>query len=305
MDARESALASTRRNNKITEMTDDYFHYRGTRYKLESACFYRHNAEVLAESKAAQEMFDGVNSFRLAENEQFIKHAKRYLRTSNRTQSASSTVFEVSIGIRRGDILVVENPIGGRAGSYSGGSVPPAEPVYRPRAMTPRQAFGSGALARSGLAAQSGGYGGELGGVASGAAPYAQSGVSAVSSGGGRLDALVGGVQALATLTSMGVIRPSETGSGIDIGEGTGNGVGSTPLGDAAPFEFVKSATGDDVLSMAARGFGESVEADCFYQYERDMDICNALAGMMGSGMRGLALCKQNAFQDYQTCRGF
>jgi len=45
--------------------------------------------------------------------------------------------------------------------------------------------------------------------------------------------------------------------------------------------------------------------SDCFYQYERDMDICNALAGMMGSGMRGLALCKQNAFEDYQTCRGF
>jgi hypothetical protein len=78
-----------------------------------------------------------------------------------------------------------------------------------------------------------------------------------------------------------------------------------TPLGDAAPFEYNESATGDDVLSMAARGFGESVQADCFYQYERDMDICNALAGMMGSGMRGLALCKQNAFQDYQTCRGF
>lgn len=79
----------------------------------------------------------------------------------------------------------------------------------------------------------------------------------------------------------------------------------STPLGDAVPFEYGKSAMGDDVLSTAARGFGESVQADCFYQYERDMDICNALAGMMGSGMRGLALCKQNAFGDYQTCRRF
>jgi hypothetical protein len=91
----------------------------------------------------------------------------------------------------------------------------------------------------------------------------------------------------------------------FDLGEVTDAGSGSTPLGNAAPFEYVKSATGNDVLSIAARGFGESVQADCFYRYERDMDICNALAGMMGSGMRGLALCKQNAFEDYQTCRGF
>lgn len=79
----------------------------------------------------------------------------------------------------------------------------------------------------------------------------------------------------------------------------------STPLDNAVPFEYVKSATSDDVLSIAARGVGEEMNANCFYQYERDLDICNALAGMMGSGMRGLALCKQNAFEDYQTCRGF
>jgi hypothetical protein len=98
---------------------------------------------------------------------------------------------------------------------------------------------------------------------------------------------------------------PSIEDDSLNLGDMSSTGAGSTPLGDAAPFEYVKSATGDDVMSMAARGFGESVQADCFYQYERDMNICNALAGMMGSGMRGLALCKQNAFQDYQTCRGF
>jgi hypothetical protein len=79
----------------------------------------------------------------------------------------------------------------------------------------------------------------------------------------------------------------------------------TTPLSDAAPFEYVEPGTDNDVLSVAVRGMGEAMNADCFYQYERDMDICNALAGMMGSGMRGLALCKQNAFEDYQTCRGF
>ena len=78
----------------------------------------------------------------------------------------------------------------------------------------------------------------------------------------------------------------------------------TTPLGDAAPFEYIKSATSDDVLSIAARGFGESVEADCFSDYETNLDMCNALAGHIG-GVRAIALCKQNAFAKCQTCRGF
>jgi hypothetical protein len=36
----------------------------------------------------------------------------------------------------------------------------------------------------------------------------------------------------------MGVIRPSATGSGIDIGELTAIGGAATPLGDAAPLEL-------------------------------------------------------------------
>jgi hypothetical protein len=40
----------------------------------------------------------------------------------------------------------------------------------------------------------------------------------------------------------------------LNLGDVTELHAGSTPLGDAAPFEYVKSATGDDVLSIAARG---------------------------------------------------
>jgi predicted DNA-binding transcriptional regulator AlpA len=90
----------------------------------------------------------------------------------------------------------------------------------------------------------------------------------------------------------------------FDLGEVTDAGSGSTPLGDAAPFEYAENATSDDVLSMAARGFGESVEADCFGDYETNLDMCNALAGHIG-GVRAIASCKQNAFAKYQTCRGF
>ncbi|MDP9155368.1 MAG: hypothetical protein M3O74_14075 [Pseudomonadota bacterium] len=90
----------------------------------------------------------------------------------------------------------------------------------------------------------------------------------------------------------------------FDLGNVSEVGTGSTPLGDAAPFEYFRSATGDDVLSAAARGVGEELNADCFYEYESAMRTCDNLAHLMG-GARGYALCKQNAFEDHQTCRGF
>ena len=90
----------------------------------------------------------------------------------------------------------------------------------------------------------------------------------------------------------------------FDLGDVTEFDGGSTPLGDAAPFEYVKSVTGDDVLSIAARGVSEAHEADCFAEYESELDFCNALAPPIG-GARATALCKQNAFDRYQQCRGY
>jgi hypothetical protein len=89
-----------------------------------------------------------------------------------------------------------------------------------------------------------------------------------------------------------------------DLGDVSKLGAEQTPLGDATPFEYSPSNSGGDLLSMAARGFGESVEANCFSDYETNLDMCNALAGHIG-GARAIALCKQNAFAKYQTCRGF
>jgi hypothetical protein len=90
----------------------------------------------------------------------------------------------------------------------------------------------------------------------------------------------------------------------FDLGEVMDAGSGATPLGDAAPFEYGKGSMGNDVLSIVARGFGESVQADCFADYESNIDMCYALAGHIG-GERAIALCKQKAFAKYQTCRGF
>ncbi|WP_162916037.1 hypothetical protein [Burkholderia sp. PAMC 26561] len=90
----------------------------------------------------------------------------------------------------------------------------------------------------------------------------------------------------------------------FDLGNVSEVGTGSTPLGDAAPFEYAPSATGDDVLSVAARGVSEAIETQCMDEYERALDMCGAVAYPMGLS-RGMALCRENAFDRYQQCRGY
>lgn len=50
-------------------------------------------------------------------------------------------------------------------------------------------------------------------------------------------------------------------------------------------------------------GGREAHEAECFAQYQVDMTMCNGLARALG--VRGTALCKQNAFRNYNQCRGY
>ncbi|MPW17694.1 hypothetical protein GCT13_12310 [Paraburkholderia sp. CNPSo 3157] len=78
----------------------------------------------------------------------------------------------------------------------------------------------------------------------------------------------------------------------------------STPLSDAQPFEYSGDNPLSDVQDIAARGISEGQEAECFAEYERALDLCNALGGPMGA-VRGVTLCRQNAFDNYQQCRGF
>ncbi|WP_213776542.1 hypothetical protein [Caballeronia sp. dw_276] len=75
-------------------------------------------------------------------------------------------------------------------------------------------------------------------------------------------------------------------------------------LGDAAPFEYVQSVAGGDVLSIAARGVSESHEAECFADYETDLDMCSAGRAMYQSPAYFLE-CKARAFAKYHQCRGY
>ncbi|OTP77136.1 hypothetical protein PAMC26577_09220 [Caballeronia sordidicola] len=90
----------------------------------------------------------------------------------------------------------------------------------------------------------------------------------------------------------------------FELGNVSEVGTGTTPLSDAAPFKYSPSESGSDLLSIAARGVSESHEAECHSEYEIEMQQCDALAFHMG-GARMMTLCKQNAFDRYQQCRGY
>jgi len=88
-----------------------------------------------------------------------------------------------------------------------------------------------------------------------------------------------------------------------DLSEGFAE-TGSTPLGDAQPFEMGEHMPSQSATDMAACGVSEGDEAECYLQYERDMAECRAYQSAMGGG-RFMELCSQRAFMAYQQCRGY
>ncbi|AXK61676.1 hypothetical protein [Burkholderia sp. IDO3] len=89
-------------------------------------------------------------------------------------------------------------------------------------------------------------------------------------------------------------------GAGGDVADIAPGFVDVRPLGDAAPF-FLDDSALNDALSMAA--VGPFQEEQCFERYEIDMEMCAAI-GSMYRDPRTYALCKQRAFEKFQTCRG-
>jgi hypothetical protein len=66
-----------------------------------------------------------------------------------------------------------------------------------------------------------------------------------------------------------------------------------------------KGGRGDGgMVKCGGRGNDGWLQTDCFAKYQSDMRLCASIAYPMG-GKRGLALCKLQAFEDYQQCRGY
>jgi hypothetical protein len=90
-----------------------------------------------------------------------------------------------------------------------------------------------------------------------------------------------------------------------DSGAAVGAPSLSASLGDARPFEYRPEAIGDDLAEIAARGPGNAEEAECEAMYEARMTYCRALSKMYGGDARTWLACKEQAFRDYQACRGY
>lgn len=88
----------------------------------------------------------------------------------------------------------------------------------------------------------------------------------------------------------------------VDFGDVKPIGDAPTPLGGAAPFEYFSSAPSNGVMSMAVRS---EREAQCFTDYERNMDACDMIKAVFGGDPRTYALCSSRAFSNYQTCLGY
>jgi hypothetical protein len=84
----------------------------------------------------------------------------------------------------------------------------------------------------------------------------------------------------------------------------TDDSEGGSLLSDTLPFEYQPDALSDDVTELAARGVNEAQEAECFAEYDIDMEMCSAGGAMYNSPAYYLE-CKARAFQKYQQCRGY
>jgi len=152
----------------------------------------------------------------------------------------------------------------------------------------------------------------QRGGVAGGgAAGKGTGGVSAKVSGANSFaGGMCGGAGGSSGFDWLGAVEDAAgavlggSGSDDDRPLAVNFGDESTPLGGESPFEYSEDSSLSDTFALAARGVSEATEADCFIAYENDLDKCGFVRAMTQNN-RAYAACKETAFSNYQTCRGF
>jgi hypothetical protein len=103
---------------------------------------------------------------------------------------------------------------------------------------------------------------------------------------------------ASALLASVASAMPSAD-QAFDLGEVTDAGSGSTPLGDASPFEFVKSAASEVSDTVAGVFLTPAEEAECMFQYNADMTECGVWYAAKPSSW---GMCTQRAADRLGRC---
>src|SRR5471032_1357037 len=323
MDVRKSALALGRCNYKITEMTTELMRYGRYRFLLYKKWDYARNMRTKEQQEAldaGKALFNAANIEHWASQPELVERAQKFLidsfpsyRPSPYGESPKNIIDALCRALRNGDVVIVraepaynahdgfvptrefdydayELDIAERASSYAARSK-----AYRDDLKAYNQEIDE-RIARESRALQK---------------PFRH--VETMAEAQARNIAARAAIEGIGALAASVVSVVSAVASALpssgdddafDLGEVTAVGDATAPLGDAAPFEYVKNVTGDDVMSMAARGVNEAQEADCFAEYERALDMCGAVAYPMGL-IRGMALCRENAFDRYQQCRGY
>jgi hypothetical protein len=76
-------------------------------------------------------------------------------------------------------------------------------------------------------------------------------------------------------------------------------GASGSPLGDAAPFEYIKSAASEVGDTVAGVFLTPAEEAECMLQYYLDMAQCSAYYSMQKSSW---GMCSDQASQRLARC---
>ncbi|MFK4443054.1 hypothetical protein ABH944_003163 [Caballeronia udeis] len=85
----------------------------------------------------------------------------------------------------------------------------------------------------------------------------------------------------------------------FDLGEVTNGRSATPPLGNAAPFEYVKSAASQVSETIAGVFLTPAEEAECMFQYNLDMAECSAYYSMQKSSW---GMCSDRASQRLARC---
>jgi len=105
-------------------------------------------------------------------------------------------------------------------------------------------------------------------------------------------------VSAVASSFPSVSVSPDDEGV-LDLGEVSGLDEQLTPLGQAAPFEYIKSAASEVTDTVAGIFLTPAEEAECMFQYNLDMAECSAYYSMQKSSW---GMCSDRASQRLARC---
>jgi hypothetical protein len=273
MDARKSALAwvfcNRRRHNR---MTTELTRYNGYRYVLRRGQSFSDDGE---KSKAGRALLMHSDMYVWESNKALVARVESLLQEgfswySRNPKSARDTFQTLLAYVRDGAVFVLQEN-GSTTNVFENGGFtfdPPARDSLRHPPALDYQAWSDQYHAERRAETL------EIE-MRQRAATFSKSGfpkhIETIAEAGVRNIA----ARAASALLAVASAIPARS-RAFDLGEVTGVGSESTPLGDAAPFEYVKGAASQVIDTVAGVFLTPAEEAECRFQYNADMTECSA-----------------------------